>query len=152
MKLSIALSFMFLAAVLFGATTADAKGWDNKGWVKLGERSVDGKFDKDKIAVSTKDRFSKLTLVVENSDMELLDFEVTFLNGETFHPDAKHYFKEGSRTRVIDLPGDQRIIKEINLKYKNVKGGGKASVEVWGWRTMTEGKPGNDGHDHHDHH
>jgi hypothetical protein len=44
-------------------------------------------------------------------------------------------FKEGSRTRVVDLPGDDRVIKAINLRYKNLPGGGRAKVEVWGWKT-----------------
>lgn len=148
MKLSIALSFAFLAALLFGGSRADAKGWDNKGWVKLGERSVDRKFDKDKIVVGSKDRFTKITLVVEDSDLELLDLEVIFGDNEKFHPETKHVFREGSRTRVIDLPGDQRMIKEINLKYKNLPGGGKATVEVWGWRTIVD-KDKRDDHHHH---
>ena len=62
--------------------SADVK-WDSKGWVKLGERDVDGKVDKDTIAVGKNERkFSKITLLVDKSDLDLLDFEITFGNGE----------------------------------------------------------------------
>jgi hypothetical protein len=119
---------------------ARAQGWDNKGWVKLGEREVNGRVDHDKIDVGKYEgKFTKLTLFVEKSEIELLDFEITFGNGERFHPEVRYFFKEGSRTRVIDLPGDERVIKNINLKYKNVPGGGRAKVEVWGWKAEGAG-------------
>src|SRR5215475_11677708 len=105
--------------------TARADNWDRTGWVKLGEREVNGRVDHDKIDVGRYEgKFTKLTLFVERSEVEMLDFEITFGNGERFHPEVRHYFKEGARTRVIDLPGDERVIKAINLKYKNLPGGG----------------------------
>ncbi|HEY4242470.1 MAG TPA: hypothetical protein VGM88_21780 [Kofleriaceae bacterium] len=122
-----------MALVLVGGRVAHAQGWDRTGWVKLGEREVNGRVDRDKIEVGAYEgRFSKLTLACEHSDMELLDFEVTFGNGEHWNAGVRHYFKEGSRTRVIDLPGDNRVIKSISLKYRNIPGGGRAMVEVWG--------------------
>ena len=114
---------------------ARAQGWDSKGWVKLGEREVNGRVDHDRIEVGRYEgRFSKLTMYVEHADLELLDFEITFGNGERFHPEMHHFFKEGSRTRVIDVPGGERTIKAINLRYKNVPGEWRARVEVWGFR------------------
>lgn len=142
MKLSI--MFAALVALAVGGGVAQAEGWDSKGWVKLGEREVNGKLDHDRIEVGKADgKFTKLTLYVEKSDLELLDFEVTFGNKEKWHPEVRHVFKEGSRTRVIDLPGDERVIKSIDLKYKNLPGGGRARVEVWGWKaeSAAAGKP-----------
>ena len=123
-----------IAVLLLGlCAPARAQGWDSKGCVKLGTREVNGRFDHDRIEVGRYEgKFSKLTMYVENADLELLDFEVTFGNGERFHPEMHHFFREGQRTRVIDLPGDDRVIKNINLKYKNVPGEWKARVEVWG--------------------
>jgi hypothetical protein len=133
MKLSI--MFATLVALAIGGGVARAQGWDSKGWVKLGEREVNGRVDRDRIDVGRYDgKFTKLTLYVEKSDIELLDLEITFANKERFHPEVRHYFKEGARTRVIDLPGDERVIKSIELKYKNLPGGGRARVEVWGWK------------------
>lgn len=125
-----------LALALFTSNTARAEDWDSTGWVKLGERTVSGKYDHDKISVGRYEgKFTKLTLFVQRSDIELLDFEITFANGERFHPALRHFFKEGQRTRVVDLPGDERVIRDINLRYKNLPGGGSASVSVWGWKS-----------------
>ncbi len=129
--------FALLASlVLLGQTASADVAWESKGWVKLGERDVDGRLDKDTITVGAYEgKFSKLTLVVDKSDLELLDFEITFGNGQKHNPNVRHLFKEGARTRVLDLPGDERVIKSIALKYKNIAGGGRAQVQVWGWRT-----------------
>ncbi len=147
MKLSIPLSLVVLATFAL-----NAHAWESKGWVKLGERTVNGKVDKDTISVGKYEgKFSKLTLVVEKSELELLEFNVTFGNGETWAPDVKHYFKEGDRTRVLDLPGDDRTIKKIDVKYRNLPKGGNAKLEVWAWK---DAGGGHDDHhdDHHDHH
>jgi len=131
-----------LVALVIGAGAARAERWDSKGWVKLGEREVNGRVDHDRIEVGRYEgKFTKLTLYVERSDLELLDFEITFGNKERFHPEVRHVFREGSRTRVIDLPGDERVIKSIDLRYKNLPGGGRARVEVWGWKAEAAAKP-----------
>jgi hypothetical protein len=133
----------FLCSIVIAGGTAAADRWDSKGWVKLGERAVNGRVDRDTIAVGRDDgKFTKLTIVVEKSEIELLDFEVVFANGEKFSPGVRHYFRENTRTRVIDLPGNERIIRSINLKYKNLPGGGSATVEVWGWKTGEAGGGG----------
>ena len=136
---------MMLCALLAGATASssvvladhhgghhDSWKFDNKGWQKLGERTVNGKADHDRITVGRyKGRFSKITLVVYDSDLELEDLEVKFAKGEPWHPEVRHIFKEGERSRVIDFPGDERAIKFIDIKYKNLPGGGKAKVQIW---------------------
>ena len=131
-----------LLALVLGTRAAHAERWDSTGWVKLGAREVNGRVDRDRIDVGRYDgKFTKLTLYVESSDLELLDFEITFGNKERFHPEVRHVFKEGSRTRVIDLPGDERVIKSIDLKYKNLPGGGRARVEVWGFKGEPAARP-----------
>src|SRR5689334_1120097 len=78
-------------------------------------------------------------MVVYDSDLQLDAFVVTFGNNETFAVDKiKHVFKENSRSKVIDLPGDDRRIKQIDVAYSNRPGGGKARAEIYGRDT---GKP-----------
>jgi hypothetical protein len=111
--------------------------WDQRGWTLLGERQVSGRVDRDRIDVGRQEgKFSKLTLVALDSDLELIDFEVKFRRGEPWHPETKHYFREGQRTRVIDLPGDDRTIQYIDFKYRNLPGGGRAKLQVWGFKTV----------------
>ncbi len=119
-----------------GVRSAEADRWDPKGWLKLGEQRVNGRVDKDRISVGRHEgKFTKLTIVVEDSDIELLDFDVTFVGGAKWNPRVRHYFKEGARSRVIDLPGDERVIQYIDLKYRNIRGGGAATVAIYGWKT-----------------
>src|SRR4029079_7169651 len=141
MKLAILIGlFAGVGAVAAGGGTARAERWNSTGWVKLGEREVNGRVDHDRITVGRHDgTFTKLTLYVEKSDLELLDFEITFGNNEKFHPEVRHVFREGSRTRVIDLPGDERTIMTINLCCTTLPGGGRARVEVWRWKAAGGG-------------
>jgi hypothetical protein len=107
--------------------------WDATGWTSLGDRTVNGKYDHDTLEVGTEEgRFSKLTFVVEDSDLELFDVVIKFGNGEKFSPTTRLVFKEGSRTGVIDLPGDTRHIKKIEFKYGNLPGTGQAKIKVYG--------------------
>src|SRR3569833_1586380 len=139
MRTLIAAAVMLIGLVW--TAPARAEGWDSKGWVKLGERTVNGHLDNDRIEVGKYEgKFSKLTMYVENSELDLLDFEVLFGNGVCFFLVVRYTFKEGTRTRVIDLSGDECVIKSINLKYKNTRGGGDAKVEIWGWKTDGAGE------------
>jgi hypothetical protein len=111
-----------------------AAEWDKGGWTLLGSRTVQGKRDHDTIRLAHKDPapIGKVMLVVEDSDLEIHDMTITFGNNSKFTPEVRQYFREDSRTRSIDLPGDTRNIKKIDLRYSNLPGGGKAKVEVWG--------------------
>lgn len=128
---------LFVALMMVtSAGSARAQAWDSRGWVLLGEREVNGKLDHDRIEVGAMEgTFSKVTMVVQNSDLELVDFKITFADKTNYHPKLTYFFKEGARTRVIDLPPAEPFIRAIDFSYRNVPGGGRAKVQVWGWRT-----------------
>jgi hypothetical protein len=110
-----------------------APTWNSRGWDRLGQAQVMGTFDRDVIKVGRDDgRFTKLGFVVEDSDVELYDVIVTFGNGESFAPNVRHTFREGARSQEIDLPGATRAIKQIDFRYGNLPGGGRATVVVYG--------------------
>jgi hypothetical protein len=107
--------------------------FDSRGWTLLGGQTVDGRRDKDTLVVGKyQGRFDQLTMIVSDSDLDLQDFTVVFGNGERWSPKLRHGFKEGQRSKTIDLPGDDRTIAKIELAYRNTPGGGKARVEVFG--------------------
>jgi hypothetical protein len=139
------LGVLFLVALVDTAAAQRFRAnWDSNGWTLLGERTVNGRgrLDRDRIQVGRYEgRFSKLTLVVQDSDLEMVDFTVTFANNTTWSPRVGHYFRENQRTRVIDLPGDTRVIRHIDLSYRNLPGGGRASVQVWGFRVVDRPPP-----------
>lgn len=102
------------------------------GWDKLGERVVDGKGDRDTIAVGARDgRFTRVMLVVEHSAIELDDVKIEFGDGDHFSPGTRLVFDKKTVSRVIDLPGGARVIKKVTFRYGNLPGGGRASVELW---------------------
>jgi hypothetical protein len=77
------------------------------GWVKLGERMVNGQVDRDAILVGgSEGRFRRVVIVVENSSLEMYDMDIEFSNGTHFSPRLKRRFAEGARSQVIDLPGE----------------------------------------------
>ena len=102
--------------------------------LRICEAAVDSQFfNHSRASCNTRreGKLEKLTLVVLDSDLEPLDFEIKFAKGKPWRPELKHFFKEGQRTRVIDFPGDERTIKYIDFKYRNLPGGGRAKVQVW---------------------
>lgn len=110
----------------------DRKTEQGTRWEKLGERMVDGKMDRDTIAVGRDDgRFKTIQLKVEGSSLEMFDVVITFGDGSTFSPATRLRFGNGTASRDIDLPGDKRGIKKVELKYGNLPGGGRAQVELW---------------------
>lgn len=104
------------------------------GWERLGSRSVSFKAERDVVSAGREGLFRRVMIVVDDADLELYDVKVVFANGEMFSPETRLYFKEDSRTRVIDLPGEARTIQRIEFSYKSVRGGGdgKAEVHVYG--------------------
>ena len=74
-------------------------------------------------------------MVVIDSDLELLKFKIAFADNTFYDPKLSHTFREGQRTRVIDLPPSENVIRNIDIVYKNLPGGGNAKVQVWGFRT-----------------
>jgi hypothetical protein len=111
--------------------------WERQGWVLLGEQQVAGRrrADRDTVYVGRdRGRFYKIMLVVEDSDIELHDLTVTFGNGTSWSANIRQYFREGARSRVIDLPKGGRALRQIDFAYSNLPGGGRASVQVWARR------------------
>jgi hypothetical protein len=104
----------------------------NTGWNKLGERWVDGKADRDVLWVTAREgAFRKVMFKVEHSAVEMYDVIITFGDGSTFSPPTRLVFGREQRSRVVDLPGNARIIKKVEFRYGNLPGGGRAQVEIW---------------------
>jgi hypothetical protein len=107
---------------------------DNKeGWVRLGERSVDGAHDRDVIPVGGREgTFRKIMIAVERNPIELHHVVVTFRDGSQFAPETRLVFGANTRSSVIDLPGNERVIRSVEFRYGNLPGSGRAEVELWG--------------------
>ena len=108
----------------------------SEDWDHVGMRPVDFHLDHDAIIAAGNGAFRAIRIDVEGGDLEMFDVKLTFGNGETFSPATRIYFREGSRSRVIDLPGDARIIRRVDFFYRSAPFGaqGRAIVHVYGRR------------------
>ena len=101
-------------------------------WVMLGERWVDGARDRDVIHVGAREgRYRRIMIVVENSALEMDEVVVRFGDGTAFSPATRHVFAPETRSHVIDLPGDLRVIRSVEFRYGNLPGGGRALAQLW---------------------
>jgi hypothetical protein len=113
-----------------------AKSAEFEGWDALGTRDVNVKADHDVIDVKAgAGRFRSIAFLVKDAPVEVQSMKVTFANAEVYVHDLDHTFKEGSWSKRIDLPGDAREIRSIELTYRSTSPAeGHAHVTVFGHR------------------
>ncbi|GIW73346.1 MAG: hypothetical protein KatS3mg102_2888 [Planctomycetota bacterium] len=123
-----------------GAGAAPAPD-DDRGWELLGRREVNWALDRDVIPVTAAEgRFRQIRLHVTGGAVHVLALRVHFGNGEVEDIEVRHRFGPGSTSRVIDLPGEARVIQKIVFIYEKVAGARPATVAVWG-RQAAGGPP-----------
>jgi hypothetical protein len=125
---------ILLFGVLLGACAPIDGPYGGRGWELLGEREADFKVDRDRIDVGRREgRFSELRLAVRGAPVEIYDMVVTFADGNTFSPNIRHRFEENSWTREINLPGDRRVIRSVDFRYRSPSPRqGRATVMLYG--------------------
>ena len=105
-------------------------------WDRLGSRAVDYRADFDLIQVGARDGgFTKLKVAVTGGALNMRRMVVTYMNGTKEEIELRHTFKKGTTSRVIDIRGGKRLIKNIKFFYdtKNLAQK-KAKVHVYGRR------------------
>jgi hypothetical protein len=102
-------------------------------WELLGRKEVNFKGDRDHIDVGKKEgKFRQIQIRVDGAPVEIQNMKVTFGNDETFSPELKYRFDESSKSRIIDLPGERRTIKQVVFHYHSPnRREGKATVAVY---------------------
>lgn len=103
-------------------------------WEKLGSRKVNFALEKDTIPVGAHEgAFTKLKVQATGGSLNMKKMVVHFKNGEKKDIDLKHNFAKGSGSRVIDLPGNKRLISKIVFVYDTKNRSKKrATVHVFG--------------------
>jgi hypothetical protein len=135
MKLMIQSSkLIFLFAVVMAAMSFVSAVPSLAGWEMLGQRKVNYAGDRDEILVTRAEGvFSAIKLHVKKAPINMHKLVVHFGNGETQEFELRNNFSAGSESRVIDLPGNKRVIKKVVFWYdtKNIAAR-KGIVELWG--------------------
>jgi hypothetical protein len=102
-------------------------------WELLGTRRVSFAVDHDAVAVGARSgAFKAIKLEVAGGDLVMYNIKVTFGNGESWSPNTRVNFHQGSWSRTIDLPGPARLIRRVDFWYRSRLHRGNATVRVFG--------------------
>lgn len=101
-------------------------------WETLGSAKISFRGELESIPSSLRrGRFHQMRIEVTGGDVEIYDLAVRFANGEIFSPNIRQNFDENTRSRIIDLPGDERFIKEVVFRAKSrLTLAGKATISI----------------------
>lgn len=104
------------------------------GWSAIGSRAVNTVVDHDTIPVgNAKGKFREILFHVSGRPIHVKDVRVTFGNGQVQQYNFNHNFASGANSPVLDLVGDKRFIRQIDLVYVTISPGpGQALVTVYG--------------------
>src|SRR6266403_765877 len=95
-------------------------------WQYLGEAYVDGAVDHDNIVVtSARGSYRAIQIKVEKAPIEFDRVVVHFANGGSDPIQIRSRIPAGAQTRVIDLPGDRRVIQRVEFWYGRASGSSK---------------------------
>lgn len=102
-------------------------------WEPLGSARISFRGEQESIPSGLRrGRFRQMRIDVTGGDVDIDDLDVRFANGEVFSPNLRQRFDENTRSRTIDLPGDDRIIREVRFRAKSkLSLAGKATISIW---------------------
>jgi hypothetical protein len=121
-----------LTLALFVATAVAAA--PRPRWVRLGSTSVSDRVDRDTIAVTARrGNFKALQIRVFERDVQFREVAIRFANGDLQNVALRDVIRAGGQSRIVDIEGQDRVIRAIELVYDaQALGGRQARVEVWG--------------------
>jgi hypothetical protein len=103
--------------------------------VFLGSAQVDGLRDRDSIRVGhASGAFRAIQLRVSGAAVNFDRVIVRYGNGTQEELQIRNRIPDGGTTRVIDLPGDRRIIQSVDLWYSKDKWTRRPKVSLYGVR------------------
>ena len=107
-----------------------------QSWAFLGSAKVHGTADHDEIWVTgAKGDFTAIKLMVENEGIDFDRVVVHFANGGKEEMILRNFIPAGGETRIMDLPGRDRIIRKVDFYYKsNSATKRKGKVSLYGRR------------------
>jgi hypothetical protein len=102
---------------------------------RLGDAHVDGRVDHDSIHVGRSDgKFRAIQLRVSGGAIEFERVVVHYGNGSTEELAIRSTIPDGGSTRLIDLPGDRRVIQSVELWYSKASWSHHPKVTLYGAR------------------
>jgi hypothetical protein len=127
-------SLLLLLCGLNIAADAQERRGDEDRWEQLGRTYVDGRRDHDRVVVNNRANYRALVLEVRGGPIEFNRVVVHFDNGADHELEIRDRIPAGSRTRVIDLPGDRRRIRSVEFWYSPDRWRSRPYVNLLGQR------------------
>ena len=121
-------------AVALGSSALRQPASAAAGWERLGMRVVDFGGDRDQINVGANEgRFREIMIEADGGAVALSNVRIVFGNGQDFSPPTELIFSDDERSRAINLPGTQRIIRSVIFNYRSLRTGqGRATITLYG--------------------
>lgn len=103
-------------------------------WEKLGQRQVNFRIDRDVIMIGAREgSFKALQFKVTGGAIDLTRVIVHYRNGEEQVLNVRQSIPRGGQSRVLDLPGNNRIITKVVFVYDTRnRSRRRATVALWG--------------------
>ncbi|MFY9610760.1 MAG: hypothetical protein WAU45_19380 [Blastocatellia bacterium] len=135
-KSILAMSALLLIFDCALAATPQRDRYRDRGgrWEYLGQAHVDGRADHDRISVNSNRSFRSILLEVQGGAVEFNRVVVHFENGGDHEMEVRDRVPSGGRTRAIDLPGDRRNIRSVELWYERGNWRRRPTVKLYGRR------------------
>lgn len=119
----------FLAACL-GLLALSIPAAAGDRWELLGQRVVNDRLDHDEIVVtSARGDWEALKLKVKKAPVRIHDMKVQYGNGAVDDIPIRGVIPQGGESRVIDLRGNDRVIRKVTFTY-DAKTLGRKRAEI----------------------
>jgi hypothetical protein len=130
-KALVLLAFLATTAATFALLPAAAHAGER--WKLLGQATVSDRVERDVVAVTRlRGDFEAIRLEVRDRAVEFRAVTVHFANGEEQRIELRDRIPAGGESRVIDLEGEERVLRSIELVYDAQSLGGRAKVKIYG--------------------
>lgn len=124
-----------LLLLLFATLTLACSGSQPRAgdWDYLGSRKVNHAVDRDEIVVTAREgTFKRIKLRVRDRQVTFRDVKVHYANGDVQDINLRRTIPAGGETRVIDLNGNNRVIRKVVFWYNTSRVRGKrATVQLF---------------------
>jgi Protein of unknown function (DUF2541) len=107
-----------MGALLLLMSVGEAAFAQRVQWVLLGQTTVDGQRDRDRISIGRAEgRFRRLQLRVTGAPVEFYRVIINYGNGTSEEVEVRENIRAGGQTRAIDLQGRERVISSVDFLY-----------------------------------
>jgi len=104
-------------------------------WKLLGTRKVTDRVERDIFPVGARaGEYTAVQVRVQGVAVQFRSLTVHFVNGKRQEVELRDVIPAGGQSRVVDLVGDDRHIRSVELVYDSQSLGKRATVRVWGRR------------------